>query len=114
VAERGDFQKTVVAALNQLGEARKPNGDEVLLLGQSADGSLWSRRIGRRYWLLENLFVSGIVRTKMLDRIAIVGANRIVLIDRTDPIDAGAGQDKRLARLSSAARRVWVKAANSR
>jgi len=112
VAERGDFKTTVVAALNQLGEARKPKGDEVLLLGQSADGSLWSRRIGHRYWLFENLLVSGFVRTKMLDRIAIVVANRIVLIDRTDPIDAGAGQDKRIARLSSATRRVWVKGAN--
>ena len=112
MAERGDFKTTVVAALNQLGEARKPKGDEVLLLGQSADGSLWTRRIGHRYWLFENLFIGGFVRTKMLDRIAIVVANRIVLIDRTDPIDAGAGQDKRIARLSSAARRVWVKAAN--
>jgi hypothetical protein len=112
VAERGDFKTTVVAALNQLGEARKPKGDEVLLLGQSADGSLWSRRIRHRYWLFENLFVSGFVRTNMLDRVAVVVANRVVLIDRTDPIDAGAGQDKRIARLSSAARSVWMKAAN--
>jgi hypothetical protein len=33
----------------------------------------------------------------MLDRTAIVVASRVVLIDRTDPIDAGAGQDKRIA-----------------
>ncbi len=112
MAERGDFKTTVVAVLNQLGEARKPKGDEVLLLGQSVDGSLWTRRIGHRYWLLENLFVSGFVRTKKLERIAIVVPNRAVLIDRTDPIDAAAGQDKRIARLSSAARRVWVQATN--
>ena len=112
MAERGDFKTTVVAALNQLGEAGQPKGDEVLLLGQSGDGSLWSRHISHRYWLFENVLVSGFIRTKTLDRIAIVVPNRVVLIDRTDPLDAGAGQDKRIARLSSAARRVWVRAAN--
>jgi hypothetical protein len=107
VAERGDFKTTVVAALNQLGEARKPKGDEVLLLGQSSDGRLWSRRIRHRYGFLEGFFVGGFIRKEALDRIAIVVPNRVVLLDRTDPIDAGVAQDERVAGLSSAARRAW-------
>ena len=112
MAERGEFKTTVVDVLSQLGETGKPKGDEVLLLGQSADGSLWSRRIRHRYWLFENLLINSFIRTKALDRIAIVVPNKALLIDRKDPIDAGAGQDKRIARLCSAARRVWLTASN--
>jgi hypothetical protein len=110
VAGETDFQTTVVTAINQLGHAARPNGPEVLLLGQSADGKLWSRRIHHRYGFLEGFFVSGFIRAKALDRIAIVVPNRVVLLDRTDPIDAGAAQEERVARLSSAARRAWRKA----
>ena len=107
MSEQADFKTTVVAALGQLGPGRRPRGHEVLLLGQSADGKLWSSTIRRRYWLLERMLVSAFIRSKALDRIAIVVPSRVLLLDRTDPIDAGTGQDRRIKRLSSAARNTW-------
>ena len=111
-----DFKTTVVTALNQFGREGSPKGPEALMLGQSADGQLWSRRIRHHYWLFERVLVDGFIRQKALDRIAIVVPDpvalvRIVLLDRTDPISAGAGQDSRIERLASAVRRAWGKAA---
>ena len=110
-----DFKTTVMTALHQLGREGSPKGPEALLLGQSTDGQLWSRRIRHRYWMFEGALVDGFIRKKALDRIAIVVPDkvavvRIVLLDRTDPISAGAGQKGRVERLASAARRAWGKA----
>lgn len=85
------------------------------MLGQSADGQLWSTRIRRNYWIFEGALVDSFIREKALERIAIVvpdkvAVARIVLLDRTDPISAGAGQKGRVERLASAARRAWGKA----
>ena len=107
-----DFKTTVVTALNQLGREGSPKGPEALLLGQSADGQLWSRRIRHRYWIFEGALVDGFIRKKALDRIAIVvpdkvAVARIVLLDRADAINSGAGQSRRIERLTSAARRAW-------